>query len=107
MEKFYGLKYKGVVTNSDVAEAICVLGAADKIVGVSDTCLQRLIVNQKLQSDNEVGTWSQPSVGLAYFVKWLRPELFADLDPGAIHREILKNFYGLEAKGTWVYPGKH
>ncbi|RKO66570.1 ABC transporter substrate-binding protein, partial [Desulfofundulus salinus] len=45
-------------------------------------------------------------VGLCYLAKWLHPELFKDIDPEAVHREMLKKFYGEELKGVWVYPSK-
>lgn len=45
-------------------------------------------------------------VGAYYISKWLHPELFKDIDPKAVHREMLKKFYGEELKGVWVYPSK-
>ncbi|MGB9802404.1 ABC transporter substrate-binding protein [Desulfofundulus sp.] len=48
----------------------------------------------------------QSSVGLCYIAKWLHPELFRDVNPEALHREMLKKFYGVELKGLWVYPLK-
>lgn len=43
---------------------------------------------------------------LCYYAKWFYPELFADLEPQAVCRELLTKFYGLEPKGVWVYPEK-
>lgn len=43
-------------------------------------------------------------VGLAYLAKWLHPDLFKDLDPGVLCREISEKFYGQEAKVVWTYP---
>jgi len=43
-------------------------------------------------------------IGLCYYVRWLHPELFADLDPKAVHREMLERFWGLKLQGTWGYP---
>lgn len=45
-------------------------------------------------------------IGSLYFAKWFHPELFADIDPEAIHRELLKKFYNLELEDTYVYPEK-
>lgn len=56
---------------------------------------------------SDIYTGPRAPVGVAYFAKWLYPQLFADLDPGAMHREFLSRFHGLEAEGTWVYPGGH
>ncbi|MEW6573430.1 MAG: stalk domain-containing protein [Bacillota bacterium] len=46
----------------------------------------------------------QSAVGLCYIAKWLHPELFRDVNPEAVHREMLKKFYGEELRGVWVYP---
>ncbi|MDK2888920.1 MAG: iron complex transport system substrate-binding protein [Thermoanaerobacter sp.] len=46
------------------------------------------------------------AAGEYYVAKWLHPELFKDIDPEAVHREMLKKFYGEELKGVWVYPSK-
>ena len=43
-------------------------------------------------------------MGVVYFAKWFHPDLFEDVDPEAIHRELLQEFYGTELEGTWVYP---
>lgn len=47
-------------------------------------------------------------VGLAYQAKWFHPDLFADLDPQAIHQEYLTRFmridYDLSEHGVFVYP---
>jgi iron complex transport system substrate-binding protein len=42
------------------------------------------------------------AVGIYYIAKWLHPDLFQDIDPEAIHEEMLKKFYGEELHGTWV-----
>ena len=55
---------------------------------------------------SEIYTGPRAPVGVAYFAKWLYPKLFADLDPEAMHRELLSRFHGLEATGTWVYPSE-
>ena len=47
-------------------------------------------------------------VGVAYMAKWFHPELFEDLDPGAIHQQYLIDFmrtdYDLSEQGVFVYP---
>lgn len=43
-------------------------------------------------------------VGVLYLAKWFYPQLFSDLDPQSIHKEVLEKFYGLEYKGAFVYP---
>ncbi|MHC1631943.1 MAG: ABC transporter substrate-binding protein [Methanotrichaceae archaeon] len=45
---------------------------------------------------------------LAYWAKWLHPDLFEDLDPQTIHQEYLTDFfecdYDLNEHGAFVYP---
>jgi iron complex transport system substrate-binding protein len=47
-------------------------------------------------------------IGVGYLAKWFHPELFGDLDPGAIHQEYLTEFQGLDydlnEQGAFVYP---
>ena len=48
------------------------------------------------------------AVGMAYWAKWLHPDLFAGLDPQAIYQEYLTSFmridYDLSEHGVFVYP---
>ena len=44
-------------------------------------------------------------VGICYMAKWFYPDLFGDLDPEAMHREYLRRFLGVEAKGIFAYEG--
>lgn len=41
-------------------------------------------------------------VAVAYFAKWLYPDLFADVNIEAIHANFVNEFYGTELEGTWV-----
>ena len=47
-------------------------------------------------------------VAMAYWAKWLHPELFEDLDPKAIHQQYLTDFmridYDLDEHGVFAYP---
>ncbi len=42
--------------------------------------------------------------GLLYWAKWIHPELFEDVDPKAVHRELSLRFFGLELEGVHAYP---
>jgi iron complex transport system substrate-binding protein len=55
-----------------------------------------------LSSDIYVGP--RMVVGMAYFAKWLHPELFKDIDPEAINKEFLQKYHNIEPKGVWIYP---
>ena len=50
----------------------------------------------------------QMTIGTVVVAKWLYPDLFADLDPQAIHREFLKDFMDVDpeiaGEGAFVYP---
>jgi len=43
-------------------------------------------------------------IGHVCIAKWLHPDLFGDLSPDEMNKEYLKEFQGLELKGTWAYP---
>lgn len=43
-------------------------------------------------------------VGLLYFAKWFHPDLFADIDPAAVHAEMIQKYYGASLKGVYLYP---
>jgi iron complex transport system substrate-binding protein len=46
-------------------------------------------------------------VCIAYFAKWLQPDIFEDLNPEAIHREYLgfQRFdFDLDEHGIFAYP---
>jgi iron complex transport system substrate-binding protein len=43
-------------------------------------------------------------VGLLYFAKWLHPSLFEDIDPAAIHEQLIQRFFGVELEGVYAYP---
>lgn len=47
---------------------------------------------------------AQHFIGVAYLAKLFHPDLFAELDPVAVHREYLTRFQGLELQGVYIYP---
>ena len=57
---------------------------------------------------NDVIGGTRNFIGIGYLAKWFYPELFADLNPKAIHQEYLTRFQGLDIdldeKGVFVYP---
>ena len=52
----------------------------------------------------KVTTGPRVVVGLTYYAKWFHPDLFQDIDPTAIHKELLERFYGLKLEGVFGYP---
>lgn len=53
---------------------------------------------------SEIYTGPRAIVGMAYMAKWLYPQFFRDVNPAAIHQEMLKRFHGIELKGAYAYP---
>lgn len=43
-------------------------------------------------------------IGGCYYAKWLHPELFSDLYPILLHKEMLRKFWGVDYTGVWGYP---
>jgi len=52
----------------------------------------------------EIWTGPRTPIGMLYIAKWCYPELVADIDPEAIHREWLLKWHKKELKGIYVYP---
>ncbi|MFZ7138868.1 MAG: ABC transporter substrate-binding protein [archaeon] len=46
-------------------------------------------------------------VSLVSFAKWMHPALFEDIDPTAVHEELIQKFFGEELTGVFVYPEDH
>ena len=53
---------------------------------------------------NPVASGIRSIVGDLYLAKWFHPDLFKDIDPEAVHRELLQKFFGEELDGVYVYP---
>jgi iron complex transport system substrate-binding protein len=53
---------------------------------------------------NDILGGAQHFIGVAYLGKLFHPDLFADLDPVALHHEYLARFQGLYLKGVYIYP---
>lgn len=43
-------------------------------------------------------------VGLLYWAKCFHPELFADMNPEAIHAQLVRKYFGCELEGIYFYP---
>ncbi len=54
--------------------------------------------------DSRLLTGPRSIIGLLYYAKWFHPDLFTDIEPEAIHREMLRVFWNQELEGNWVYP---
>ena len=47
---------------------------------------------------------TRSAAGLYYLAKIFHPDLFQDIEPEAIYREMLRKFHHEELRGIWVYP---
>jgi len=54
--------------------------------------------------DYAVRTGIRIPAGLLYWAKWFHPSLFEDIDPAAIHKELIQRFFGIELEGVFAYP---
>jgi iron complex transport system substrate-binding protein len=46
----------------------------------------------------------RPAIGLLYVAKWCQPDLFADIDPTAVHEEMIETFFNITLDDVYVYP---
>jgi hypothetical protein len=37
----------------------------------------------------------RPAIGLLYMAKWFHPALFADIDPSAVHEQLIQQFFNI------------
>lgn len=52
--------------------------------------------------DSSIWTGPRDIIGIAYMARWFHPDLFADLNPEALHKEYLETFQGLPYRGVFV-----
>lgn len=43
-------------------------------------------------------------IGLLYLAKWFHPSLFEDIDPTAIHEQMIQKFFAVQLEGVYAYP---
>jgi iron complex transport system substrate-binding protein len=43
-------------------------------------------------------------VGWLQWAKWIQPDLFEDIDPAAVHAELIQQFFGVDLEGVYAYP---
>ncbi len=43
-------------------------------------------------------------VGELYLAKWFHPQLFEDIDPGKVHEDLIREFYGIDLEKVYAYP---
>jgi iron complex transport system substrate-binding protein len=46
----------------------------------------------------------RPAIGMLYLAKWFHPDLFTDIDPTAVHEEMIQKFFNVTLDGVYVYP---
>lgn len=51
-----------------------------------------------------LGTGIEYPAGALYFAKWLHPELFTDIDPGAVYKQLIQQYFGVTPNGVYGYP---
>lgn len=54
--------------------------------------------------DSQLGLGVRYIVGLLYKAKCFHPSLFEDIDPAAIHKQLVQEFFGIELEGVFMYP---
>ncbi|MEN3036557.1 MAG: ABC transporter substrate-binding protein [Candidatus Methanosuratincola petrocarbonis] len=68
-----------IVLNSDAAEAVAILGCADKIVGVSDTVKNKEYYFPQLKDRQYVGKWSDPDYEMIAEIAKIGDEIIPDI----------------------------
>ncbi|MGD6809354.1 MAG: ABC transporter substrate-binding protein [Candidatus Bathyarchaeia archaeon] len=77
----------------------------DEIMSRSQISTTDAIKNDRVYIyDSSIFTGLRYPIGLLYWAQWFNPELFSDIDVGAVHEELNQKFYGLSLDGVYVYP---
>jgi iron complex transport system substrate-binding protein len=75
----------------------------DEIMNRPELANVNAVKNGKVYTIDRQATFIRHFVGVAYMAKWFHPELFDDLDPGAINKEYIERFQGMPYQGVYVY----
>jgi iron complex transport system substrate-binding protein len=43
-------------------------------------------------------------VGWLQWAKWIQPNLFEDIDPAAVHAQLIQKFFSVDLEGVYSYP---
>ncbi len=62
------------------------------------------VVNGKVYIISSTLLVERNVIGQLYFAKWIHPDLFADIDPAAVHGQFIERFFSADLKGVYVYP---
>ena len=54
--------------------------------------------------DYEIRSGIRCVVGWLQWAKWIQPSLFEDIDPAAVHADLLQQFFGVDLEGVYAYP---
>jgi len=82
----------------------------DEIMGLPGFESVNAVKNNQVHIITGAFTYRTPlPIGIAYQAKWYYPELFADLDPQALHQEYIDRFcpgleFNVSEHGVFVYP---
>jgi iron complex transport system substrate-binding protein len=80
---------------AEVKEEILARPGFGEIKAVENECVY--VYNSKINSG------MRSIIGELYIAKWVHPDLFKDIDPEAVHQELILKFYGLQEEGVYVY----
>lgn len=98
------IKYVGSTSDGGVSEAV-LKEKKDKITARPGWKNIAAVKNDRVYLlTGDACSGPRAVIGLACLAKWLHPDLFKDLDPEALRREISEKFYSQEAKLNWAYP---
>ena len=106
IEVMLGLTYKGGYETDD---ASIVEEEHDKITSVPGFSEIAAVKDSRVHLiDGDAAFAPVQPVAMVYMAKWLHPELFAEMDPGAIHQEYIDKFCGIDydviEHGVFVHP---
>jgi len=77
----------------------------DEILSRSELSDVKAVKNGRVYILGDPVAWGISSVvGDLYLAKWFHPDLFEDIDPELVHKELLQKFFGEQLTEKCVYP---
>lgn len=88
--------YSGIEVSKDIFKELITRPGWSKLKAVKENKVHII--------SSEIWTGPKAIIGAFYLAKWSYPDIFSDINPEAIHRELVKNFYNEDLKKVYVYP---
>jgi iron complex transport system substrate-binding protein len=93
-----------MLTYQDGLDLASFIALKDEMISRPGIDQVNAVKNDKVYIVKNTVIVTRETIGLLYYAKWFHPDLFTDIDPAAVHAEMVDKFYGTELQGVFTYP---